>query len=167
MFLLLFLSMDSFIVSLGLGLLRLSPQRRYQTCFLFGVCDGFGTLVGLHLKWGQAILSPRPWIAGVGISAWISFVAFLTYQIAIKRPASRYVIPLLAVVLATDNLLAGPISSVVWSFPANLMPIATTLFSAGLALAGLAIGGLVEEQISRPLAIGLGAVLLCLTPILL
>lgn len=162
-----FLSIDSFFISLGIGTLPLPSHGKYRTCVLFGLCDGVATLVGAHLKYGTALgtLSTKPWSTTAGICVWILLVGFLAYRIAVKKRAGVLVISLLPVVMAADNLLAGPICSTA-SLPANIMPIAATLFSTGFALAGITIGALVRNLTSRPLAISLGFVLLCLTPIL-
>ena len=167
MHLILFLSFDSFVVSLALGLLVPSSQRRYRTCLLFGLCDGLATLVGPHLVSGSAVMlhSVRPWMLSAGICAWILFVGFLAHQIALKKLTSIFVISLLPLVLAIDNLFAGPISSGA-VLTTNMAPVVAALLSTGFAVVGFAIGALLESHISRSVATGLAAILLCLTPIL-
>jgi putative Mn2+ efflux pump MntP len=162
-----FLSIDSFLIALGIGTLPLPSHRKYRTCVLFGLCDGVATLVGLHLQYGMALgmRSTKPWSTTAGIFVWILLVGFRAYRIAVKKRAGTLLISLLPVVMAIDNLLAGPLSSTA-SLPANIMPIATALFSTGLALTGFTIGALVKNLTSQTLATSLGFVLLCLTPIL-
>ena len=164
--LLLFLSFDSFVVSLALGLLGMPSQRRYQTCLLFGLFDGLATFVGLRLGHGAAhpLRFVPAWIAPGGICAWILFVGFLAYRAALKRPATIFAL-FLPVVLAVDNLFAGSI------FPGavltiNIGPFVAAISSTCFALFGFALSAPLGSRISRSAAVGLASILLWLTPIL-
>jgi putative Mn2+ efflux pump MntP len=166
MLLLLFLSFDSFVVSLGLGLLGMPPQRRYQTCLLFGLCDGLATLIGLRLGYGGAhpLRFAQTWMVSGGICVWILFVGFLAYQAALKRPIRIFVLSL-PVVLAIDNLFAGSVFSGA-ALTMNIAPFVAAIFSTSFALVGFALSAPLGSRLTRSTAVGLAAILLWLTPIL-
>jgi putative Mn2+ efflux pump MntP len=166
MFLSLFLAFDSFAAALALGLLTIAPERRSQICFLFGLCDGVATLVGLHLQLGSALAlrSSHPWIVPAGMCAWILFVGFLIRRMVVRKPTNTLAISLVPLILGLDNFFAGR-TFLEASSPVNTA-IAAGLFSASLALGGFAIAALVQNRMSKSIAIGLAAALLCLTPIL-
>jgi hypothetical protein len=166
MLLLVFLSFDGFVVSLALGLLGMPSQRRYQTCLLFGLCDGLATLVGLRLGYGGAhpFRFAQTWMITGGICVWILFVGFLAYQAALKRPTRIFALSL-PVVLASDNLFAGSIFSGA-ALTMNMAPLVAAIFSTGFALVGFALSAPLGSRLSRSAAVGLAAILLCLTPIL-
>jgi putative Mn2+ efflux pump MntP len=166
MLLLSVLSIDSFLISLAIGMLPLPSRRKYQACLLFGLCDGVATLVGLRLNYRVApeILSASPWIEPLAMCVWILFVGFLTYRIAADKRVGAFGLSLLPVILAVDNLLGPP--SLVGTLPTAIIPIAAAFVSAGFALVGLTIGATAAGRMPRPLSIGFGFILLCLTPIL-
>jgi putative Mn2+ efflux pump MntP len=165
MFLSLFLSFDSFAAALALGLLMIAPQRRSQTCLLFGLCDGVATLAGLHLQVGSALAlrSNHPWIVPAGMCAWILFVALLIQRMVVRKPTNTLAISLVPLILSLDNFFAGRDLSEA-SSPVN-SAIAAGVLSASFALGGFAIAAFVHNRMSKSVAIGLAGALLCLTPI--
>ena len=162
-----FLALDSFLAAFAIGILPLPARRKYQTCLLFGLCDGVATWMNLRLNSGAApgIVRANPWISPVAICVWLLFVGFLAYRIVANRRASALTLSLLPVILAFDNLLSPP------SFGAHLplwaAPFAAAFVSAGFGVLGVTIAALIEGRISRPFRIGIALVLLGLTPILL
>jgi len=161
------LAIDSFLAAFAIGILPLPARRKYQTCLLFGICDGLATLVSLRLNSGaaQGILPANPWLAPISICVWLLFVGFLAYRIVANRRVGPLTLSLLPVILAIDNLLSSPSSGA--NLPVALMPIAVAFFSCGFGILGLTIGVVVEGRMSRPFSIGIGLVLLGLVPILL
>lgn len=114
---------------------------------------------------GAGIFRANPWVAPIAICVWLLFVGFLAYRIVANRRASALTLSLLPVILAIDNLLSPPTFGA--HLPVGLMPVAAAFFSAGSGILGVTIGTLIEGRISRPFSIGIGLVLLGLTPILL
>jgi putative Mn2+ efflux pump MntP len=165
MFLSFFLSFDSFVASLALGLLVANP-RKFRMSLLFGVCDGLAMQAGLLLQHGSAVAlrSNYFWIAPVGMCLWILFVAFLVRGIVVRKTASSVVISLLPLVLSLDNFYAGLVSSE-GLLSANAAP-AVAMLSASFALAGFAVAAIVQNHIPRSVAIRLGVIILFLSPIL-
>jgi hypothetical protein len=162
-----FLAIDSFLAAFAIGILPLPARRKYQTCLLFGLCDGLATLASLRLNYGTAlgILPANSWLEPLSICVWLLFVGFLTYKIVANRRVGGLTLSLLPVILAIDNLLSSPSSGA--NIPVVLMPIAAGFFSTVFGILGLTTGAVVEGRISRPFSIGIGLVLLGLTPILL
>ncbi len=161
-----FLSFDSFAASLALGLLLMSPWRSTRTCLLFGLCDAVATLAGLslHSFHSPAQGAAYPWIIPTAMCAWIFFVGFLVRQIMVRKPTSALVVTLVPFILSLDNFCAArfypePFSQVNAAIVAAVM-------STTFALIGFAVAGLFRDRVPKSLALGLGAILLCLAPLL-
>jgi hypothetical protein len=162
-----FLAIDSFLAAFAIGILPLPACRKYQICLLFGLCDGLATLVSQRLNYGatSGIFRANPWLDPISICVWLLFVGFLAYRIVANRRLGDLTLSLLPLILSIDNLLSPPFS--VAHLPTALVPIAAALFSAGFGILGVTVGIVIEVRISRPFSIGIGIVLLALTPILL
>ena len=94
----------------------------------------------------------------------VAVFGFLAYQAALKRPTRIFVLSL-PVILALDNLFAGSIFSGA-VLTTNIAPFIAAIFSTSFALVGFALSAPLGSRLSRSAAVGLAAILLCLTPIL-
>lgn len=162
-----FLAIDSFLAAFAIGILPLPACRKYKICLLFGLCDGLATLVSQRLNYGAAsgIFRANLCLAPISISVWLLFVGFLAYRIVANRRLTDLTLSLLPLILSIDNLLSPTFS--VAHLPTALVPIAVAFVSAGFGILGVTVGTVIEGRITRPVGIGIGLVLLGLTPILL
>ncbi|HEV8600822.1 MAG TPA: manganese efflux pump [Gemmatimonadales bacterium] len=154
------LGLDSFRVSLGLGLLRLPFRRRLAIAVAFGLCDGLSPLAGFAI--GRLLVDR--------VSAWTDWLGPLVlclygiYMVVVARlpegdeRQARWVLGL-PVVLSLDNLVAG-VGLGALGFPVWGSAAVLGLASGVLAWAGLSVGASAARYLPRAAALGGGAVMI-------
>jgi hypothetical protein len=141
------LGLDGFAVCLALGPLGLGVRSSIPLIGLFGVCDGLALLAGsaVHLSpdWSSAV-----WPELMGV--WAVLVLLLMVS------GARLLLPLLPVLLACDNLLAGAVASRagVLEDAALSCAVSVVLAAAGLVM-GQAFGRHLPLRPSRLAGAGL------------
>jgi putative Mn2+ efflux pump MntP len=134
------LSLDSFRVSLGLGVQKMRPIRQAQIVFAFGLCDGFAPLVGLLI--GKSLVN---YIGGR--IEYLGPLFLFAYGVYVIYVARRYVgrevedtggwmVLGLPLSLSLDNLAAGTSLGMI-GFPIVISVLVIGAISALMSLAGL------------------------------
>lgn len=156
------LGLDSFRVSLGLGLLRLPLRRRLAIASAFGLCDGLSPLGGFAA--GRVFVD--------GISPWTEWLGPLVlglygvYMVVVARmrdsdeQQARWILGL-PVVLSLDNLVAG-IGLGALGFPVFGSAAVLGLASGVLAWVGLTLGATAARYLPRATAVGGGVAMITL-----
>jgi hypothetical protein len=145
------LGLDGFAVCLALGPLSLGLWRGLSLAALFGVCDGLALLAGGVLHSSQPLNAA---VLPVLIALWVMLVlALMIYD-------ARKLLPVLPVLLAVDNLLAGIESghAVLARDAALSCAVSALLAGAGL-FAGRAIADLLDLPARRARLAGAGLLL--------
>ena len=146
-------SLDSFLASLGIGLIESSAINRRRFIAAFALCDWLGTSVGAAVRLGTAHLPP----GGLGLT----LASLLFGGIAIARMASRkrfrgilFAIPIL---LSLDNVLTGLLDGSIETLPSTAI---AGVASGVLAWSGFAVSSVVRAQFSRARAFGVSLALI-------
>jgi hypothetical protein len=144
------LGLDGFAVCVALGPLGFGIWRSMPLVGLFGLCDGLALLAG-------GAFHPSPWNGAV-VPAMAAVWAVLVLLLTIKRTPS--ILPLLPVLLAFDNLLAGTEGSrtVLLEDAVLSCAISATLAGVGL-LAGNAVAARLAPQLGHARIAGAGLLL--------
>jgi len=156
------LGLDSFQVSLGLGLLRPTFVRQAALALAFLLCDGLAPLVGLAI--GQSL-------AGM-LHAWVEYAGpgliglYGVYMICVARYGSqtpsaeseRWALLGLPVCLSVDNLVAG-VGLGMLGFPLLLSAGMLGSLSAALSLGGLWLGRTIANRLPFKAEFASGAIL--------
>jgi putative Mn2+ efflux pump MntP len=151
----LFLSLDSFVVSIALSPLINSPVSRWRLASLFGICDGLAVLVGSALSQSAPGLHINERVVPffVAVIGLYCLVAAQWKQIR-ANPGLVGILPFL---MSLDNLAYG---AGIGKLTASVFAQALALAAASLALAamGLYIGSFVRFASARAseLATGIG-----------
>jgi hypothetical protein len=135
-------SLDSFLASLGIGLIESSAINRRRLVAAFALCDCLGTIVGASLRLGMAPMRP----GGLGLtlaSLLFSGVALGVMVCSRRLPSILFAIPIL---LSLDNFLTGLLDG---SIEALSSAWIAGVASGLLAGSGFAAASVVRTQFSR------------------
>jgi len=157
------LGLDSFQVSLGLGMLKPSFGRQTAIALAFGVCDGLAPLVGLMI--GQTLSSviygwaeyAGPALVGL-YGLYMICVAWYGSKTATQE-RERWMLLGLPICLSVDNLVAG-VGLGMLGFPLMLSTGIFGALSAALSLAGLWLGRTIGNRLPFKTESAAGAVLI-------
>ncbi len=154
------LGLDSFRVSLGLGLLRLSFRRRLAIAAAFGLCDGLAPLGGFAV--GRLFLDRiSPWAEWLGP---VVLCLYGIYMVVVARMPdgderqARWLFGL-PIVLSLDNLVAG-IGLGALGFPVFGSAAVLGLASGVLAWVGLSLGATAARHLPPAAEIAAGVALM-------
>ena len=141
---------DNLQVSAGIGMTPISRRRKWLLALLFGLCEGLMPLIGLLI--GSRIPSlmgdTAEWVgpiclAGCGVLILVMAVRKRDINTVANSSWMMLGLPL---ALSLDNLLAGAGLGAM-GYPVALSAMVVGGLSAGLCLAGLALGNLVRHWV--------------------
>ena len=145
-------SLDSFLASLGIGLIESSAINRRRFIAAFALCDWLGTFLGAAVRLGAAHLRP----GGLGLtlaSLLFGGIAVGVMASSKRLPGIVFAIPIL---LSLDNLLTGLFDGSIQTLPStSIAGVASGL----LAWSGFTVSRVVGTQLSRPRAFGVSVAL--------
>jgi len=106
----LLLSLDTFLVSMALGTLRLGRSRERRLAALFSLCDGLASVVGYLIA--GVLLSEADWFGKLGVWSLCFYAGLIVFLGCSARGAMRFqngakFLYILPVILSLDNLVAG------------------------------------------------------------
>jgi len=157
------LGLDSFQVSLGAGLRKLSSSRQVALALAFGLSDGIATLAGLAMSRSLADdLSSSTGFLGTAV---IGVYGLYLILVAKWRPHEdserelRFMTLGLPICLSIDNWAVG-IGLGMLHFPIFASTVILASMSAALSFAGVKLGGTLGNHLPFRAEIGSGIVLL-------
>ena len=146
-------SLDSFLASLGIGLIESSAINRRRFIAAFALCDWLGTFAGTAVRLGTAHLRP----GGLGLT----LASLLFAGIAIGLMASSKRLPgivfAIPVLLSLDNLLTALLDGSIQTLPSTAI---AGVASGLLAWSGFAVSRVIRRPLSRPRALGVSVALI-------
>ncbi len=164
------IGLDNLQVSAGLGLVRMSPARRWALAGAFALCETVMPLVGLAL--GQAARSRAgAWADGIGIAV-LALCGLLIVVFALRGgeeakeslAGSRLALAGLPLSLSLDNLAAG-VGLGSLGFPVLASALVLGLVSGSLCTAGLFAGAHLRRWIPERAELWSGVYLLALAAV--
>ncbi len=143
--------LDSFLVSVPLGAIELSPLRRRRLALSFGACDGLATGLGalLPLAGVRFFIWEPVWIAPALIAGYGLFVITLGLGVSADGSGGKggRLLFALPVLLSLDNFVGGSASSI--SAPEVVAgAVELGAISGAMSLAGLAVGAMLVRCMS-------------------
>jgi putative Mn2+ efflux pump MntP len=130
------LGLDSLVVSIPLGLVARNWRERRDFAFALGTCDGLASWLGAHVSVPPAAVPHVPGPASLGCYLLLVF-ALGWLRRRTSRDATLF---LLAAALSFDNFITSLATPDLGVGSA----LALGLSSTALALAGLAVGALIQ-----------------------
>lgn len=146
-------SLDSFLASLGIGLIESSAINRRRFIAAFALCDWLGTFLGAALRLGTAHLRP----GGLGLT--LASLLFGGIAIGVMASSKRFrgIVFAVPILLSLDNLLTGLLDGSIQTLPSA----SVAGFASGLlAWSGFTVSRVVRTQLSRPRAFGVSVALI-------
>ena len=146
-------SLDSFLASLGIGLIESSAINRRRFIAAFALCDWLGTFAGAAVRLGTAHLRP----GGVGLT--LASLLFGGIAIGVMASSKRFrgIVFAIPILLSLDNLLTGLLDGSIQTLPSTSI---AAVASGLLAWSGFTVSRVVRRQLSRPRAFGVSAALI-------
>lgn len=168
-FLGLLVGLDNLQVGAGLGLVRMSPARRWAFAGLFALCETLMPLAGLAL--GQAARARAgAWADGIGIAV-LALCGILIVTLALRGSenaeelvGSRLALAGLPLSLSFDNLAAG-VGLGSLGFPVIASALILGLVSGSLCALGLFAGAKLRRWVPKRAELWSGVYLLALAAI--
>lgn len=163
----LLVGLDNLQVGAGLGLVRMSPARRWAFAGVFALCETVMPLVGLAL--GQAARARAgAWADGLGIAVLalcgILIVVFSLRNEEESLAESRFALAGLPLSLSLDNLAAG-VGLGSLGFPVIASALILGLVSGSLCALGLFAGAYLRRWVPKRAELWSGVYLLALAAI--
>jgi putative Mn2+ efflux pump MntP len=163
----LLVGLDNLQVGAGLGLVRMSPARRWAFAGVFALCETVMPLVGLTL--GQvARARAGAWADGLGIAVLalcgILIVVFSLRNEEESLAESRFALAGLPLSLSLDNLAAG-VGLGSLGFPVIASALILGLVSGSLCALGLFAGAYLRRWVPKRAELWSGVYLLALAAI--
>ena len=163
----LLVGLDNLQVGAGLGLVRMSPARRWAFAGGFALCETVMPLVGLAL--GQAARARAgAWADGLGIAVLalcgILIVVFSLRNEEESLAESRFALAGLPLSLSLDNLAAG-VGLGSLGFPVIASALILGLVSGSLCALGLFAGAYLRRWVPKRAELWSGVYLLALAAI--
>jgi putative Mn2+ efflux pump MntP len=159
------LGLDSFQVSLGAGLLKLSYSRQVALALAFGLSDGIATLAGLAMS--RSLADDLSSLTGFLGTAVIGVYGLYLIMVARYRSTThddserelRFMTLGLPICLSIDNWAVG-IGLGMLHFPLFVSTAILASMSAALSFAGVKLGRTLGNHLPFRAEIGSGIVLL-------
>ena len=145
-------SLDSFLASLGIGLIESSAINRRRLIAAFALCDWLGTLAGAAVRLGPPHLRPG------GLRLTLASLLFGGIVIALMASRKRFrgIVFAIPILLSLDNFLNGLLDGSIQTLPStSIAGVASGL----LAWSGFTVSRVVGTQLSRPRAFGVSVAL--------
>lgn len=146
-------SLDSFLASLGIGLIESSAINRRRFIAAFALCDWLGTFLGAAVRLGTAHLRP----GGLGLT--LASLLFGGIAIAVMASSKRFrgIVFAIPILLSLDNFLTGLLDGSIQSLSSSAI---AGVASGLLAWSGFAVSSVVHTQFSRARAFGVSVALI-------
>lgn len=146
-------SLDSFLASLGIGLIESSAINRRRFIAAFALCDWLGTFAGAAVRLGTAHLRP----GGLGLT--LASLLFGGIAIGVMASSKRFrgIVFAIPILLSLDNLLTGLLDGSIQTLPSTSV---AGVASGLLAWSGFTVSRVVRTQLSRPRAFGVSVALI-------
>lgn len=146
-------SLDSFLASLGIGLIESSAINRRRFIAAFALCDCLGTFAGAAVRLGTAHLRP----GGLGLT--LASLLFGGIAIGVMASSKRFrgIVFAIPILLSLDNLLTGLLDGSIQTLPSSSV---AGVASGLLAWSGFTVSRVVRTQLSRPRAFGVSVALI-------
>jgi manganese efflux pump family protein len=161
------LGLDSFRLSLGLGMFKPSTGRQIAQALAFGLCDGLALLVGL--AFGRALMDVfNPWVKYVGP---VAVALYGLYLVRVARDHegtewnAQWMMFGLPLCLSLDNMVAGA-GLGMFDYPVLLSPVIIGLLSGLMSFVGLWLGHAIGNRLPFKAELVGGVTLLVLSAIL-
>jgi len=149
----LFCSLDSFLASLGIGLIESSAINRRKFIAAFALCDWLGTLVGAAVRLGPPHLRPG------GFALTLASLLFGGIAVAVMASSKRFrgIVFAIPILLSLDNFLNGLLDGSIQTLPSTSI---AAVASGLLAWSGFAVSSVIGTQFSRARAFGVSVALI-------
>jgi len=163
----LMLGLDSFRISLGLGMLKSSTWRQVNLALVFGLCDGLALLVGLVV--GRTLVNViRPWAEYLGPVA-VGLYGLYLVRVARENTEgpgnAQWMMFGLPLFLSLDNLVAGAGLGML-DYTVFASPVIIGLLSGVMAIAGLWLGRAIGSRLPFKVELVGGVAMLLLSVVL-
>jgi len=160
--------LDNFQVGAGLGLVRMSPARRWAFAAVFALCETAMPLAGLAL--GRAVSNVAgPWAEGIGIAV-LGICGLLIVLLSLRGKevealaGGGFALAGLPLSLSFDNLAAG-VGLGSLGFPVIASALIIGLVSGSLCAVGLFAGARLRRWIPERAELWSGVYLLALAAV--